>query len=66
MLKNIQVKILDKRLGEEFPLPSYATEGSAGLDLRACIKESGLIIDPGDVQLISSVFLRLAPFYRQF
>lgn len=37
MLQAIQLKILDKRIGNEFPLPSYATEGSAGLDLRVCI-----------------------------
>lgn len=35
----IQIKILDKRLGSTFPLPDYATQGSAGLDLRACIDE---------------------------
>ena len=33
----VQVKILDQRLGNEWPLPSYATTGSAGLDLRACV-----------------------------
>lgn len=37
MLKNIQLKILDERIGKEFPVPQYATQGSAGLDLRACI-----------------------------
>jgi dUTP pyrophosphatase len=35
--KQVQLKILDARIGKEFPLPSYATEGSAGLDLRACL-----------------------------
>jgi dUTP pyrophosphatase len=35
----LQVKILDARIGQEFPLPSYATTGSAGLDLRACLSE---------------------------
>ncbi|KTC66782.1 Deoxyuridine 5'-triphosphate nucleotidohydrolase [Legionella birminghamensis] len=35
----IQLKILDPRLGQTIPLPSYATEGSAGLDLRVCIDE---------------------------
>ena len=34
-MKKIDVKILDNRIGTEFPLPTYATEGSAGLDLRA-------------------------------
>src|SRR3989338_5920179 len=38
MLK-VQIKILDSRLGKEFPLPSYATPGSAGMDLRACITD---------------------------
>ncbi len=37
MSQAIQLKILDKRIGNEFPLPSYATEGAAGLDLRVCI-----------------------------
>lgn len=51
MKKNIQVKILDKRIGTEFPLPQYATPGSAGMDLRACI-EQPLEIKPGETQLI--------------
>ncbi len=37
MLKNIQLKIIDPRVGMEFPLPTYATPGSAGLDLHACL-----------------------------
>lgn len=51
MKKNIQVKILDKRIGTEFPLPQYATSGSAGMDLRACIDEN-LEIKPGETKLI--------------
>jgi len=51
MAKNIQVKILDDRIGKEFPLPAYATPGSAGMDLRACIDEDR-IIQPGETQLI--------------
>lgn len=39
MLQAVEVRILDPRIGDTIPLPSYATEGSAGLDLRACIKE---------------------------
>ncbi|MGC0825364.1 dUTP diphosphatase [Pantoea agglomerans] len=39
MMKKIDVKILDPRVGKEFPLPTYATSGSAGLDLRACIDD---------------------------
>ena len=51
MAKNIQVKILDDRIGKEFPLPAYATPGSAGMDLRACIDEDR-IIQSGETQLI--------------
>jgi dUTP pyrophosphatase len=50
-MKKLQVKILDARIGQEFPLPSYATTGSAGLDLRACITEP-LTLSPGETQLI--------------
>jgi len=39
MQRNIQLKILDSRLGSEFPMPGYATKGSAGLDLRAMLDE---------------------------
>ncbi len=38
-MHNIQLKILDQRIGHEFPLPTYATDASAGLDLRACINQ---------------------------
>ncbi|MFW0072483.1 MAG: dUTP diphosphatase [Coxiella-like endosymbiont] len=51
MLQPVQLKILDKRLGNQFPLPSYATSGSAGLDLRACLDEP-LEIHPGETYLI--------------
>jgi dUTP pyrophosphatase len=47
----LQVRILDARLGREFPLPHYATEGSAGLDLRACI-DAALPLGPGRAELI--------------
>jgi len=40
MKHKIQLKILDQRIGNEFPLPDYATEGSAGMDLRACLDEA--------------------------
>jgi len=40
MMKKIDVKILDPRVGEQFPLPTYATSGSAGLDLRACLDDA--------------------------
>ena len=47
----LQVKVLDPRVGTEFPLPHYATPGSAGLDLRACL-EAPLTLAPGETQLI--------------
>jgi dUTP pyrophosphatase len=49
--QSIQLKILDSRVGTEFPLPEYATEGSAGVDLRACLDEP-LEIQPGQTELI--------------
>ena len=49
----LQVKILDARIGQEFPLPSYATIGSAGLDLRACISEP-LTLEAGETKLIGT------------
>ena len=50
-MKSIQLKILDQRLGQEFPLPAYATDGSAGLDMRACVEDS-VTINPGETHLI--------------
>jgi len=50
-MQKIRLKILDKRIGNEYPLPEYATDGSAGMDLRACIEEH-LRIEAGEVQLI--------------
>ena len=47
----LKVRVLDPRLGGEFPLPAYATDGSAGLDLRACV-ESPLTLPPGRAELI--------------
>ncbi|MFV1872846.1 MAG: dUTP diphosphatase [Oleiphilus sp.] len=49
--KTVQVKILDPRVGKEIPLPEYATQGSAGLDLRACLDQA-LILAPGETTLI--------------
>ncbi len=50
-MHKIKLKILDPRIGNEFPLPHYATQGAAGMDLRACL-ESALEIHPGESHLI--------------
>lgn len=50
-MKQIELKILDARIGNEFPLPEYATPGSAGLDLRACL-DAAVELAPGETQLI--------------
>ncbi len=50
-MKNIELKILDERIGKEFPIPDYATSGSAGIDLRACLDEE-LLLKPGQTELI--------------
>ena len=50
-MRRIQTQILDSRLGTEFPLPEYATAGSAGLDLRAMIPAS-IQLEPGQTLLI--------------
>jgi len=50
-MQSLQVKILNSRIGDEIPLPSYSTPGSAGMDLRACLDES-LTLAPGDTSLI--------------
>lgn len=50
-MANIQVKILDERLGNDIPMPEYATPGSAAIDLRACT-ESAQTIEPGQTVLI--------------
>ncbi|MBA2654509.1 MAG: dUTP diphosphatase [Gammaproteobacteria bacterium] len=51
MSVRIELKVLDERLGKEFPLPQYETMGSAGLDLRACLDEP-LVVEPTEVKLI--------------
>lgn len=50
-LRPLKVRVLDSRLGNEFPLPAYATAGSAGLDLRAMV-EAPLVIEPGSTHLL--------------
>ena len=49
--RRLKIKILDRRIGGEFPLPAYATSGSAGLDLRACL-DAPLDLEPGRAELI--------------
>jgi dUTP pyrophosphatase len=51
MKHKIKVRILDPRIGKEFPLPQHATEGSAGMDLRACL-DAPLTLAPGAAELI--------------
>ena len=50
-MRSIQLKVLDPRLGDSIPLPHYATGGSAGLDMRACIDEP-VTVAPGETVLI--------------
>ncbi len=47
----IELKILDSRIGDSIPLPHYATEGSAGLDMRACIDDA-IVVEPGETVLV--------------
>jgi len=54
-LKAVQIKIIDPRLGTDFPLPEYATDGSAGMDLRACLDEVWTVA-PGETRLIPTGF----------
>ena len=54
-MNSFQIKILDKRLGQEIPLPEYATSGSAGMDLRACMDDA-LVVQPGETVLIPTGF----------
>lgn len=49
----VQIKVLDTRLGNEWPLPTYATSGSAGLDLRVCLDEA-VQINPGETILVKT------------
>lgn len=51
MKKPIQLKILDQRLGKDFEIPDYATTGSAGMDLRACV-DGTTTIAPGETVLV--------------
>lgn len=51
--QTFQVRILDPRIGRDIPMPTYATEGSAGLDLRACL-DTPLTLKPGDTELLKT------------
>lgn len=53
MKKNVNIKILDSRIGKEIPFPSYSTPGSAGLDLRACLDKE-IFLKSGEVRLLST------------
>lgn len=50
-MHKIDLKILDPRLGRDIPLPEYATPGSAGMDLRACIDDA-MVLQPGQTELL--------------
>ncbi len=50
-MRNVKLKILDPRVAEEYPLPHYATAGSAGMDLRACL-DAPLTLMPGGSELV--------------
>lgn len=52
-MKDLKVRILDPRLGDEWPLPEYATSGSAGMDLRVCLDEP-MTLAPGETALLPS------------
>lgn len=52
-MQTIQLKILDPRLGSVYPLPAYATDGSAGLDLRALL-DAPVVLQPGETTLIKT------------
>lgn len=52
-MRSISLKILDSRVGDSIALPNYATDGAAGLDMRACIDEA-LTVEPGETVLVPS------------
>lgn len=52
-MQPVQIKILDPRIGSDFPMPEYATDGAAGVDLRACL-DTSLQVDPGQTHLVPS------------
>ena len=50
-MRSIELKILDPRIGDSIPMPHYATDGSAGLDMRACI-DAPIGVSPGETVLV--------------
>lgn len=52
-MHTVKLKVLDPRVGREIPLPAYATDGSAGMDLRACL-DAPLTLAAGEAQLVST------------
>nr|WP_243753470.1 hypothetical protein [Legionella longbeachae] len=60
MTQAIQLKILDSRIGDTIPLPAYATQGSAGLDLRVCINEPIQIAPQETVLLPTGISIYIA------
>ena len=58
-MKNIQLRILDSRLSNEFGIPEYATKGSAGIDLRACIQEDQELLPDQSVLIPSGIAIHI-------
>lgn len=54
-MQKIKLKILDSRIGNEFPIPELATPGSAAVDVRACV-DAPLVLQPGQTELIPTGF----------
>ena len=53
--RRLLIRVIDPRVGREIPLPAYATDGSAGLDLRACL-DAPLVLEPGQAHLVPAGF----------
>ena len=53
--RRLLIRVLDPRVGREIPLPAYATDGSAGLDLRACL-DAAVTLEPGQTHLVPTGF----------
>ena len=55
LLKSVEIKILDPRIGDQFPLPHYVTDGSAGMDVRACVDKE-TVVSSSETVLIPTGF----------